>query len=385
MYSKRMIFLACCIGMMLFGIILITLGSVLPELREKMNLDDISSGTLFSILPLGILGGSLVFGPVCDKYGYKILLSLSCIFIFAGLEGIAFSPSQNILRICIFFLGFGGGAINGATNALVADISDGNKGADLSTLGAFFGVGALGMPVILGIMGQRFSFEIIVASVGLMTLAAGVFFLFIKYPLPKQPHGFPVTGGLRMLKDNLLLMAAFFLFFQSSFEGIFNNWTTSFILDRMPVSQGKALFALSAFVAGMTVMRLILGRLLRTISIPRILSWSFVLILTGLALLRLAWSINASIPGLVLVGAGLAAGFPVMLGIVGNRYSEFSGTAFSLVLSVGLIGNMSVNYLMGIIAQNFGVHHLTSAAFTMLAAMVLLAILIKRKSPAMFR
>ncbi len=385
MYRKRMIFFACCIGMILFGISLITLGSVLPDLREKMNLDDISAGTLFSILPLGILGGSLLFGPVCDRYGYKMLLSLSCIFIFAGLEGIAFSPSQNILRISIFFLGFGGGAINGATNALVADISDNNKGADLSLLGAFFGIGALGMPVILGILDEKFSFEVIVASVGAVTLAAGIFFLLIKYPLPKQPHGFPVTGSLKMIKDDLLIIVAFFLFFQSSFEGIFNNWTTSFILDRMSVSQGKALFALSSFVAGMTVMRLILGKLLRSVSVPRILSWSFVFTLTGLVLLRSAWSINSAIPALVLIGAGLASGFPVMLGIVGNRYSEFSGTAFSLVLGVGLIGNMSINYLMGIIAQNFGVHHFTSVAFTMLTAMVLLAIFIKRKSPAMFR
>jgi MFS family permease len=384
MYRKKMIFFACCVGMMLFGIILITLGSVLPDLKEKMNLDDISSGTLFSILPLGILGGSLLFGPVCDRYGYKILLSLSCILIFAGFEGIAFAPSQNILRICIFVLGFGGGAINGATNALVADISETNKGADLSILGAFFGIGALGMPLIYGIVAEKFSFEAVVASVGAITLIAGIFFLLVKYPPPKQPYGFPVRRSLKMIKDNLLIILAFFLFFQGSFEGIFNNWTSSFILDRMSVSHGNALFGLSSFVASMTITRLILGKLLRSVSVTRVLSWSFVLLLTGLALLRSAWSIDSVIPALVLIGAGLAAGFPVILGIVGTHYSEFSGTAFSLVLSVGLIGNMSVNYLMGIIAHNFGVHHLTSVAFTELAAMVLLAIFIKRKSPAMF-
>ena len=152
MYKKRVVFWAACAGMLLFGICLITLGSVAADLREKLQLDEISAGTLFSILPLGILTGSLLFGPIADKYGYRILLSVSCLFMFAGFEGIAYAPSTNLLKICIFLFGIGGGAINGSTNALVADISDKDKGANLSLLGVFFGIGALGMPLISGIL-----------------------------------------------------------------------------------------------------------------------------------------------------------------------------------------------------------------------------------------
>src|SRR6185312_11028039 len=97
-----------------------TLGSVKHGLEQKYLLDEIASGKLFSILPFGILLGSLLFGPFCDKYGYKVL---------------------------IFLFGLGGGAINGATSALVSDISDKDKGANLSLLGVFFGIGALGMPL----------------------------------------------------------------------------------------------------------------------------------------------------------------------------------------------------------------------------------------------
>ena len=50
----------------------------------------------------------------------------------------------------MFLFGLGGGAVNGATNALVSDISEKDKGANLSLLGVFFGLGALGMPFILG-------------------------------------------------------------------------------------------------------------------------------------------------------------------------------------------------------------------------------------------
>jgi FHS family glucose/mannose:H+ symporter-like MFS transporter len=172
MYKKRVVFWAACAGMLLFGVCLITLGSVAAHLKDKLQLDEISAGTLFSILPLGILTGSLLFGPIADKYGYRILLSVCCVFMFAGFEVIANAPSANLLKIFIFLFGIGGGAINGSTNALVADISDKDKGAALSFLGVFFGIGALGMPVISGILDKYYSFEVILSSVGILNLAA---------------------------------------------------------------------------------------------------------------------------------------------------------------------------------------------------------------------
>ena len=79
--------------MLIFGISLITLGSIAINLQQKFNLDAIASGTLFSILPIGILTGSVFFGPICDRYGYKLLLALACVAMFAGFQGIAYTSS----------------------------------------------------------------------------------------------------------------------------------------------------------------------------------------------------------------------------------------------------------------------------------------------------
>ena len=366
-------------GMLLFGITLITLGAVVPGLKEKFHLDEISAGTLFSILPLGILSGSLVFGPVCDRYGYKVLLCLSCVCIFAGFEGIAYAPSQNMLKISIYLFGLGGGAVNGATNALVADISTVGKGASLSLLGVFFGIGALGMPVLLGLMEPLFDYTAIVASVGLLTAGAGVFFALIRFPLPKHTQGFPVAKGIGLLKDEILLFISFFLFCQSSFEAIINNWITTYLTGKLSISSGNALYALSLFVAGMTVMRLLLGSLFKAVSVRRILLISFILALSGCLLLAGSASFPVAVTGLVLLGAGLASGFPVMLGLAGSRYADLSATAFSIALVIALAGNMLVNYAMGIIAHRYGVHHLTTIAFSELLVMSTLGVIILNK------
>jgi MFS family permease len=379
MYKKRLVFWAACLGILLFGMGLITLGSVVPHLREKFQLDDISSGALFSILPFGILVGSLVFGPICDKYGYKLLLSLACIFMFAGFEGIAYAPSHAILKISILFIGLGGGAINGATSALVSDISEKDKGANLSLLGVFFGVGALGMPFLLGILENIFNFQQIVATVGIVTFFAAIFYLLITFPPPKQAQGFPLSHSISLIKDSVLMLIAFFLFFQSSFEAIINNWTTTYLTSQVSIQPNKALYALSLFVAGMTAMRLLLGSVFRNTDIKKLWMGAFTMIALGLIFLAVGKSFLPSVMGLILLGAGLAGGFPLMLGFVGNRYKELSGTAFSLVFVIALLGNMIINYGMGVIAQAYGIQHLITVAFIELIAMILLCYIILKK------
>ncbi|MDH3245882.1 MAG: hypothetical protein OEM26_14775, partial [Saprospiraceae bacterium] len=67
-YHFHKVFAAACVGMLLFGIVLISLGSILPELLNRFGLSEIQAGTLAAILPAGILLGSLVFGPIVDRY-----------------------------------------------------------------------------------------------------------------------------------------------------------------------------------------------------------------------------------------------------------------------------------------------------------------------------
>jgi MFS family permease len=381
MYNKKVVFWAACIGILFFGMGITTLGSVKHGLEEKYLLDEIASGTLFSILPFGILLGSLLFGPFCDKYGYKILLSLTCLSMFIGFEGIAYAPSHTLLKLSIFLFGLGGGAINGATSALVSDISDKDKGANLSLLGVFFGIGALGMPLLLGVLENKFNYETILSVVGLATFAVGVFFLLTEFPPPKQAQGFPVAKGFALFKDSVLILIAFFLFCQSSFEAIINNWTTTYLTAGLAVPQNKALYALSLFVVGMTIMRLLLGSVFRNTNLKKLWAAAFSIIFLGLILLFIGRYFYLSVTGLILLGAGLAGGFPLMLGLVGDRYKELSGTAFSLVFVIALLGNMLINYGMGIIAQVYGIQHLITVAFIELVVMMVLCynILSRRK------
>lgn len=362
--------------MLLFGVALITLGSIATDLKVKLGMSEIETGTLFSILPLGILTGSLIFGPVADRYGYKLLLVITCIFLAAGFEGVAFSSSSILLKISIFLIGLSGGVLNGATNALVSDISDSERTANISLLGVFFGIGALGIPVLLGSAGEKAGFEKIVSLVGLISLLSAIIYALTKFPPPKIVQKIPISGIKDFFRDKVLLLIAFFLFFQSSFEGLMNNWTTSYLSDHLSLSQPKALLGLSLFVGGMVSMRLVTGILIRNMPPAKMLFISFILLITGIALVISGKAATVTLSGFFLIGTGLANGFPVMLGLAGERYEKLSGTAFSFVLTIGLLGNMIINYAMGVISELSGIRNLVLVITFETLIMILLGILI---------
>ena len=379
MGSTNLIFAYAYLGMLLFGVSLITLGSAAPGLREKFSLDSISIGTLFSVLPFGILTGSLVFGPFADRYGYKMIFVLAGLAMFVGFQGIAYASAMAPLYLCVFLFGLGGGVINGSSNAVVSDVSTTNKSANLSLLGVFFAIGALGMPFILGTLEKKFSFETIVASVGYVALFDTGLFLITRFPLAKQKQGISLSRFGSLLSDGFLLLIGLFLFCQSSFEAIINNWATTYLLDKISVTMSEALYALSLYVAGMALMRIILGKLLRKVKSAPVLLFSIALLGVGGLMLHYSTALALSTAALVVIGAGLAAGYPVTLGYVGDRYASVSGTAFSIVISIALVGSMIINYTMGIVAERFGVDHVVTMVLVLTIGMLCFSLAIFKK------
>lgn len=369
--QKKLAFIAAYAGIFIFGICAISVGLILPDVITKYSISEIEAGVIAFLLPLGILAGSFVFGPVVDRYGYKYLLIFSVLAVMLALEGISFSESLFLLKSSVFIIGFGGGILNGSTSALVSDISDGNRGADLSVLGVFYGIGAFGMPLLIGSLSKIFMGSEIIAFIGYILFIPVVYFFFISFPKPKMARQFPLKEFLQMTKDPVIILIGVFLFFQSGVEGISNSWTTTYLRDVVVTEKEQALFALSALVLSLTLTRIVLGYILRKISSATIQFISICLAATGAFVLMFFSTYGLTMLGLVLLGAGLASGFPVLLGYVGELYKEMSGTAFSFVMVIALIGNMIINYLMGVIAQVAGMKHFSSLLLSCLAIMLI--------------
>jgi len=137
---------------------------------------------------------------------------------------------------------------------------------------------------------------------------------------------------------------------------------------------------LSCHVAAISVTRLLLSRLLNRISSRTVLFFSFALIFAGAIVLLKASSFLLSITSMIIIGAGFAAGFPVILGYVGERYEQLSGTAFSLVIVMALTGNTLLNYTVGAVSKTSGIKILPLIIIVCVIFMVLLFGIVSQKN-----
>lgn len=373
MKSRRALFICACLGMLAFGIVLTVLGAVLPSVIERFGIDKAQAGSLFLLMTLAILAASLVFGPMVDRYGYKGMLLLATALIALGLEGIAFAGSLAILRVAIVLIGFGGGIINGGTNALVADISSEEKNANLNLLGVFFGIGAVGVPFILATLGESFAHSTLIAAVGVLVLIPLLVIAVTEFPAPKQPQGFPIAAAGRLVRDPLLLMMGFMLFLESGMEITVGGWTSTFVNEELAVSARRALVILSLYWLGMMLARLALGTFLKRVPPAQAMFVCIAVGLAGALILLFTREPHIAAVSVFMLGVGFAATFPTVLGFVGGRYANLSGTAFSLVIAMALCGGMLMPWLAGVIGASHGMRE----SFVIVpTALVLLAILL---------
>ena len=354
MTNRRVLFTIACLGMLSFGIVLTTIGAVLPNVIERFGIDTAAAGSLFLVLTFGILVGSLVFGPIVDRNGYKGMLLLATALIVVGLEGIAFAPSLGALRAAVAFIGFGGGIINGGTNALVADISSEGRTAGLSLLGVFFGVGAVGVPFALGSLLGAFTYTAIIATIGALVVIPLVITAVTPFPAPKQPQGFPLAAAQGLVRDPTLLLMGLMLFLASGMEITVGGWTATFFKEELQIPDRRALVYLALYWLGMMLGRIALGSALRRLTPARVMIGCLTIALVGAVTLLLARSASLSAAGVFLLGAGFAASFPVVLGFVGDRYAHLSGTAFSIVIVMALPGGMILPYVTGVLGAQYG-------------------------------
>ncbi len=246
--------------------------------------------------------------------------------------------------------------LNGSTNALASDISnDKERGSKLSILGVCYGIGGLGIPLLLGILSKTYNYQFILRRTGLLMLLSILYFILIKFPEPKIKQRFPFKQAVQLIKEPLLLIMSFFLFFQSGIEGLTNNWTTSYLDGRTAIGTNEVVLSLTVFVLGMTVSRLILSYLLCIIKHEYILVGGIMTAITGVIILNYACDLQLAAISLFIAGFGLAGGFPVIISYIGTSYKHISGTAIGFAMFIALSGNTLLNYMMGFISESFGI------------------------------
>lgn len=364
-YNTTAVYVAACAGIAFFGVTMLSLGPILGQLNE---MTDGAANALPSTMSIGIIVGTLLFGPIVDKFGYKWLLIISSIFALLGIQGLANLTTLPMMHASIACLGLGGGVLNGLTNALAADIydDDNERATRMGVLGAIYCVGALLWTLLTYFISD---FHTPLNAVSLIMAAFIVYFCLISFPTAKPA----VDNGSNSAKDVIgllkypaLLLFSLVLFFESGFEGITGNFTVEFFSNMNVMSAKTATLAMTCYTIGMMAGRFPLGAIMRKLKNLGTLYLYLSVALVGVVIFALSNSQWMGYAAMVLIGFGVGATFPVILNFIGGTFRNLSGTAMSIAIFIALLGQYTFNFSTG---KGFGEGH-----FMMLPIMLAVAV-----------
>jgi len=301
-----------------------------------------------------MLAASLVLGLAMDRFGMKPPLALGPLLVAVSLAMVVRAVAFPALLPAVALLGIGGGALNGATNTLVADLHADlrRKSAALNLLGVFFGFGALFLPFAIGALLARLAISRLLIAAAVLCAVVGGFAAVLHFPAPKQRNAVPVADVARFLRSPLVLALALLLFFESGVEFTLGGFISTYLTRDIAVgSVALASWILAGYWASIMASRAVLSRIALRSDPYRSLQFSAAGACLGALVAAAAPDGASRAPvtacAVVLCGWSLAGIYPATLGLAGARFQAHSGTVFGILFAVALAGGMTLPWTAG--------------------------------------
>ena len=367
MNTQRLI-LAAISGVFTYGCVAAMLGTIMPTFKQ---LTDAENGTIALMQAIGLMIASISVGPLVDRFGKKPALLVSLFIISAALFSLPGTGGEyGLVRMAMFALGFGGGILVTASNALASDINVEQRASTLNFLNLFFGVGTMATPLIsaniLGNNATTLCYLVAVFSAIALVLTGTT-----AIPGPKQEGGFEMTDAGSLLGRPALWLLALMLFVYVTCEvGVF-NWEVKYLITQgVEETTAKNILGFG-FAGALTVGRLVVSKMLKDTPPQTVTLAAAVLMAITTFLMLQTTNATVTIVCLVLAGLAMAPVFPTTLAMVGDAFPRGTATAMGIVITAGWAGLALSSQIIGSVANSSG---LRAALMVLPVAAVLMAV-----------
>ena len=322
----------------------------LPAVKDALGATDGELGLALFFAMVGLVLAQPLAGLIVARRGAWLAAGAGTVVYAGGLPLTALAPSVAALAAVLFAMGLANGLLDVAINVMGVEVERSRGRRMLASMHAAFSFG-----VMTGAAGGAIAAAARLGPephlAGVAAIAAVVAVLTLR-TLPRRGTA---RGGPAIVRPSRALVAlggaAFCVLLA---EGSVTDWSAVFLDDEAGSGEALAAVGLATFSLFMALGRLRGDRLAERFGPVGVVRFGGVLAASGLAL-ALATAVPAvGIAGFALMGAGLAAAFPLIVGAAARAGGEAEAPAIAAVSGAGYVGLMAGPATIGLLSDLAG-------------------------------
>lgn len=341
-YATKSLFFVC-------GLAFASWASRIPEIKEKLQLNDAEFGTVLFAMPIGSLMALPIAGWAVDKFGSRNIVLLACCFYLFALPFLGLASVGWQLAIALFLFGFGGDLLNISMNVQAVGVE---KAQNRSFMNFFHAVFSVGFMIGAGLGGILASVNFIpfyhLSIVAALVVSTGLLsynLLLDKDEKPKEP------SPLFAWPDKSLMLLGIICLCAMLAEGAMADWSVLYYKQILNQPNGFVTAGFTAFSIAMVIGRFLGDKIIARLGLAKLLLINSLLLVLGMTIaLGFNWPATIII-GFAITGLGLSTMVPVIYSEAGHSKTMSSGVALAAISTVGMFGFLLGPVIIGYISE----------------------------------
>ncbi len=340
---------------LLNGMLSLSIGSLLPYIRDARGLEYAFCGLIVSLHSVGNLAASFASGALPALIGRKRSILLFNAAYAVSYLLIIFGGNNLCIALAFFMTGLARGATSNCGNTTVNQLAPGQAWI-LNGLHAMFSVGAFLFPLILTVLAGNGGENWIYVCYFMLAMGVISWLLYLGIPMEQSAaaKGKERGGGLAFFREPLFYLCTLTLFFYLCAEQGVIGWLVTYFKDT-----GLLDASLSQMTASVQWVMVLTGRLLTawlSVKVPkeRLMRLMGVGLVLFFGVLITGTSPVQIMIGIMGFGISMAGIYPTTVSFSGLMMEDYP-MAWSYILTLASIGSVLMPSVIGKIADTAGI------------------------------
>lgn len=354
--KKKQQLLYCYGTFIINGMLALSIGALLPFVRDARGLDYAICGLIVSLHSVGNLIASFVSGTLPVFIGRKKTILLFNAFFAISYLMLIFGKSNWVIAAAFFMTGLARGATSNFGNAVINNLAPGKAGI-LNGLHAMFSIGAFSFPILLIGLTSASTKGWIYACGFMVIMGMISWTLYYRIPLENEKvEKQESDGNFGFFREPFFYLCTLTLFFYLCAEQGVIGWMITYFQDTGLLSASLAQVTASILWIMILAGRLTTAWLSTKVRKEHLLLAMGIGIVCFFLLLLQAKSTPLIVFGIMGFGYSMAGIYPTVVSFAGLTIKKYP-IGWSFMLTIASIGSIIMPTVIGRIAETAGIFY----------------------------